>query len=223
MPPLPSWLTLYLLRSRPLLAIPIAFSVFVLAKVAFQHSLDTFDTNPRIAWYNDAANLVMFVILPLYAIARAPLDFVKMWSGLLPSGRAVPYGLAVALLSVAYESLNLRLQFGSTLQEVPMDHAWISGWIGIVATPFVEELFFHVGLQTKLRRFGSVVSIGATALIFSAVHATHFDQLVSVLWTHAPPFILLGIVWNRYRSFGLCFIAHAGYDAIVYSLAKDAF
>ena len=88
-----------------------------------------------------------------------------------------------------------------------------------VIYPFAEEMFYQVGLQTTLQRFGPIVAVIGTTALFFGVHCyggyiSSLDLFTKVL----PSLTAFAIVRQTTKSFGAAFVAHAFYNTLTSTL-----
>ncbi|HEX4979168.1 MAG TPA: CPBP family intramembrane glutamic endopeptidase [Acidimicrobiales bacterium] len=82
-------------------------------------------------------------------------------------------------------------------------------FIGLGA-PVVEEVFFRGFLQSAaVRRFGTVVGIGATAVIFGAVHFQLLQFPALAVFGG-----VLGVLAHRYGRLGPAIVAHVAFNSL---------
>jgi len=156
---------------------------------------------------------VVYGLLPCYEVWRGAPSLARIWTG-SASNRTFWLVVAGGVFALdAYEALNVDLQFKIGLGAVPIDKHPAGVALAIAGEPLTEELFFQVGLQTWLERFGGLAAIAIVSLLFTLVHVTSVANLGSNLITHLPGFLLLAVVWQRFRSLGMCVLIHAGYNA----------
>jgi len=162
-----------------------------------------------------ASGLVMQAMLPSAELVLGRVDFGAVLRGRLAFSKMFILGAAAVVFEFAYELANLHWHYHVTLADArgydksPFGLARVG-----LAEPFVEELFFQVGLQTALERFGSIISIALTATAFVAIHVTTGNDFLGSAITHGPMAILLALAWWRYRSLGLCLLVHSGYNVV---------
>lgn len=93
--------------------------------------------------------------------------------------------------------------------------AVILAFIGVgIAGPIAEELYFRGLLQGSFERFGQPIAIGATAVIFAAVHFV--PAAFPVLAVYG---LMLGLIRSRSRSIVPGMIAHALNNSVALVLA----
>jgi len=163
--------------------------------------------------------LVMYVMLPVVELALGRADFGAVLRGRLLPPKLFLLGIAGVAFTFIYELANLHWHYHASLADAKGYDKSFFGFADVgLAEPFVEELFFQVGLQTALERFGSIISIALTATAFVAMHVMTGNDFTASAITHGPSAILLALGWWRYRSLGLCLLVHSGYN-IVFILA----
>ncbi len=86
-----------------------------------------------------------------------------------------------------------------------------------VGAPLIEELFFRGLLQTRLvGRFGPVVGIGLTSLLFGAAHLSNWQGWVTLAygWSIAGGGLVLGTLRYTSGRLGTSILAHAMFNGI---------
>ncbi len=165
------------------------------------------------------------ILLVTWGIARLSAD-PRTTLGLRPfSARYLGYGaiLVVASLIVA-AVLEPILKAGEEQGLAPQ--TWESGKLApflfnalviVTIVPFTEELFYRGLGVSVLARFGPVVAILGTAIVFGLAHG---------LLVALPPlvFFAVGLAWIRLRSESVWpgVAAHAAYNAIGLAAAAIA-
>lgn len=87
----------------------------------------------------------------------------------------------------------------------------------LIVAPLIEELFFRGVVQSRLRAYGGFwgrpwVAIGVTAACFAVAHLGTMPLAHAAL-VFAPAFVI-GWVYERTRSIGLCAALHSAANAI---------
>jgi len=128
------------------------------------------------------------------------------------------YVMAGAALSFALQGLA---HFLPIPKELPMDRffrtpgeAWALSLFGITLAPLLEELFFRGFLYPVLvRRFGVAISVVATALGFSLIHAPQLGRA----WGPVLVIFMVGLAFTITRavtkSVAASLIMHMAYNA----------
>ena len=143
-------------------------------------------------------------------------------------------GAAVALAA----GFSINLSYISDIQRQLASGAIRDAWLRIAVAALIallnagipEEFVFRYWLQTRMeRRFGRLVAIPGTSLLFTAWHipSRYFlafgsegraGNLTSVIFhTGLPVFLValvLGILWDRYRRLLPLIGLHAGIDIL---------
>jgi membrane protease YdiL (CAAX protease family) len=125
--------------------------------------------------------------------------------------RTRPYAALIAISVAA--SLFAAASWIS--HEIP-DHA--APWIqSLLVAPLIEELFFRGVVQSGLRARGGFwgrpwTAILVTAACFGLTHLVAASAMHSVLVI--APAILIGWVYERTRSLGLCIGLHSAANAV---------
>ena len=84
-----------------------------------------------------------------------------------------------------------------------------------VGAPLVEELFFRGLLQTRLiTRFGPVVGIGVTSLLFGGAHLVAWRGPITLAygWSVAGAGLVLGTIRFCSGRLGTSVVAHAMFN-----------
>jgi glutamate-5-semialdehyde dehydrogenase len=83
--------------------------------------------------------------------------------------------------------------------------SWQGMLLAVIVGPFVEELIFRgVILRGLLSRWKPWLAIAVSALLFALMHANPVQTPIAIVLG-----IVLGWVYVRTRSIGLCFLGHA--------------
>jgi membrane protease YdiL (CAAX protease family) len=116
---------------------------------------------------------------------------------------------AQALLLTVLKLLYLPNWFADTFQEMAKYPALIIVG-GCVLAPILEECLFRgILLKGLLRNYRPAVAIGQSALLFGLVHFNPAQSTVALLMG-----VLLGWLYYRTRSLGLCIMLHALYNLL---------
>jgi membrane protease YdiL (CAAX protease family) len=86
-----------------------------------------------------------------------------------------------------------------------------------VGAPLIEELFFRGLLQTRLvGRFGPVLGIAGTSLLFGAAHLTNWNGPITLAygWSIAGGGLVLGTLRHTSGRLGTSIMAHAMFNGI---------
>ncbi|HLY98017.1 MAG TPA: type II CAAX endopeptidase family protein [Candidatus Angelobacter sp.] len=131
-------------------------------------------------------------------------------------------GGGLALLSLLLETLLHKW----TPKSLPMDQlfdsttsAYLIAATGILAAPFMEELFFRGFLYPALARWtGRALSIVVTGALFAAIH----QQQLAHAWAPLLILFVVGTVLTTVRalteSLAASVLVHMGYNATLFTL-----
>lgn len=95
-------------------------------------------------------------------------------------------------------------------------HGLVEGYEGAsslvqyVLAPFGEEMFYQVGLQTWLQRWGPVVAVIGVSLPFAASH--FYSPLPAILLSLLPGCLAYAVVRQRTKSLGAALLAHSMFN-----------
>lgn len=82
--------------------------------------------------------------------------------------------------------------------------------------PLGEEMFYQVGLQTWLQRFGPILAVlGATAVFWGSHLYGGFVPMHDALLLLLPSMLAFALVRQTTKSFGAAVLAHSTYNALV--------
>ena len=182
--------------------------------------LSTFTALPRVQLLLLAAalaNAALLVFLRWKAKAR--------WQPWQLLGQARPWHFAVLPAVVVAAQLVLSLlhylhlpdSMGAKFQE--LSHSLVVALLlGAVAAPVLEELLFRgVVLNGLLRNYRPWVGIGQSALLFGLIHFNPAQSVSAALLG-----LLLGWLFYRTRSLGLCIMVHAINNGIGFAAMHSA-
>jgi hypothetical protein len=86
--------------------------------------------------------------------------------------------------------------------------------------PFGEEMFYQVGLQTWLQRFGSILAVIGATIPFWGFHLYGgFVPMHDAVLFLLPSFIAYALVRQITKSFGSAVLAHSTYNVLISSLS----
>jgi membrane protease YdiL (CAAX protease family) len=150
-------------------------------------------------------------------------DFGLRWR---PSD--IGLGLAGSVAARSTESIALLpvilLQPHFRVPEVTEFHQFtngVSGWIALalvtcVGAPIVEELFFRGLVQTRLvGRYGPIIGIGVTSVLFGAAHLIGWAGPISLVYALAiaGAGVALGTIRHLTGRLGTSMITHSFFNA----------
>ena len=183
-------------------------------------------------WYFLFFKIGCLLVLPAIAFYRAGYR----WWDLAPKGLsardyvwsivalAIGIGINVAHLDGIQKTIS-----SGTVDQVPLRVA-AAALLALVNAGIPEEFFFRGWLQTRLeQRFGRMIAILATALLFTAWHipSRYFlafggegraGDIGSVLLNTGLPVLIVGLIigvlWDRYRRLLPLIALHWGVDTL---------
>jgi len=183
-------------------------------------------------WYFLIYKIGLLLVLPVFVFRRLGYG----WRDLAPFGlSAGDFLLALPALAIGvYPNRGYLRLIPEHIREVRPDHVSLRIAFG-VAIPLLcagipEEFFYRGWLQTRLeRRYGRLVAILGTAILFTAWHIPsryflafglegHAGDWPSLL-NHAARFIFVwgliyGLYWDRYRRLLPLIVAHSALDVL---------
>lgn len=125
--------------------------------------------------------------------------------------------LAAWLFSLAYAAVvgwsGIRLpgqglRVLSLLPDGPVGRV-LTVLIIVFVAPFAEEIVFRGVLLSALRaRWGTLIGIGGSAVVFSALHASVYGLLPLLVLS-----VVLGVLFVRSRSLWVSMLAHSAFNA----------
>lgn len=125
---------------------------------------------------------------------------------------------SIVLLPVIILRPHFRTPDVSVFQQFTIG---VSGWIALilvvcVGAPIVEELFFRGLIQTRLvGRYGPVIGIGVTSVLFGAAHLIGWDGPVTLVYalSIAGAGVALGTMRHLTGRLGTSMMTHCFFNA----------
>lgn len=175
-------------------------------------------------WVKGNAVNLLFTVPSVIAAFRGRRYLRAIVLGRLSMNSMISIGVGTA---IAVRMLSIVLDSGRyTFPIFSLKYLWdgtdgISALAAYLVYPFAEEMFYQVGIQTKLQRFGPFIAVLGSTAFFTGVHAyggsvPMFDLLTKLL----PSLLSFALVRQLTKSFGAAFIAHGFYNAFTSTLLE---
>jgi membrane protease YdiL (CAAX protease family) len=183
-------------------------------------------------WYFLFFKIACLLVLPMIAFYQAGYRL----RDLAPKGlsardyvwSAVAFGIGLAINIGDIDRIHAKIASGA-VDQVPL-RVMAAATLALVNAGIPEEFFFRGWLQTRMeQRYGRLIAIGGTAVLFTAWHIPsryflafgsegHAGDLGSVILNTGVPVLivglLIGILWDRYRRLLPLIALHWGIDTL---------
>ncbi len=135
--------------------------------------------------------------------------------GVFPWWAVVVCGALAGAGTTTFSYLLNRCFYSVSLAPLPSLH--LNDWMPLVFAPFSEEMLYQAGLQTWLQRFGPVVAIGVTTVLFEIPHF-FAGSLEAWALDVFPALLTFAVIRQVTKSLGAAMIAHGTYNLLILQL-----
>jgi len=159
---------------------------------------------------------LLCLLLPALIISlRGRQRLSRTLTGIFPWWAAVAFGTLAGVGTTTFSYLLNRCFFSVSL--APFPNFNLDNWIPLVFAPFSEEMLYQAGLQTWLQRFGPVVAIGVTTVLFEIPHF-FAGSLEAWVLDVFPALLTFAVIRQVTKSLGAAMIAHGTYNLLILQL-----